>query len=145
MTAAHQWADHFYGAELTLRIAEVTDVTALWEDAAVAGLLTTLVADIGMRVIAGPVVGTELGTPEKAGKSAVVILAESHAAVHTYPGLGQLFLNIFSCKPFEEATVLRTLERLLGPFTVTERNLVNRGEDWPADLPAATKRWDTER
>lgn len=144
MTAAHQWANH-YGAELTLRMAEVTDVAALWDDDAVAGLLTTLVEDIGMRILAGPIVGTELGTPEKAGKSAVVILAESHAAVHTYPGLGQLFLNIFSCKPFEEATVLRTLERLLGPFTVTERNLVHRGENWPADLPAAAERWKFER
>jgi S-adenosylmethionine decarboxylase len=145
MTATEQWADHYYGAELTLRVAEVTDKAALWDDDTVAGMLTTLVNDIGMRILAGPIVGTELGTPEKAGKSAVVILAESHAAVHTYPGLGQLFLNIFSCKPFQESTVLQTLQRLLGPFAVTERNMVHRGEDWPTDIAAAARRWGAER
>lgn len=136
--------DH-YGDELSLRLSSVENQAALDDGDAIADLITTLVKDIGMRVLAGPVVATEFGTPEKAGKSAVVILAESHAAVHTYPALGEVFLNIFSCKPFSSAVVLRTLKRLIGEFKVTERNLVRRGENWPRDLDAAADFWSTTR
>ena len=137
--------DDHYGDELTLRLSAITDITALDDDRALTTFMRDLVDRIGMTVIAGPLVATEAGPPEKAGKSAVVILAESHAAVHTYPHLREILVNVFSCKPFREADVHAEFHRLVGDYHVTERRLSRRGEDWPRDLTAARRLWSSRR
>ncbi|WP_328465987.1 S-adenosylmethionine decarboxylase [Actinoplanes sp. NBC_00393] len=130
-----------YGDELTLRLSAITDTRLLDDDQALTTFMRDLVDRIGMTVIAGPLVATEQGPPEKAGKSAVVILAESHAAIHTYPHLREIFVDIFSCKPFREADVLAEFHRLVGDYYVRERTLTRRGEEWPRDLHAAQQHW----
>jgi S-adenosylmethionine decarboxylase len=136
--------DH-YGDELTLRLSGITETRFLDDDAALTRFMRDLVDRIGMTVIAGPLVATENGPPEKAGKSAVVILAESHAAIHTYPHLREIFVDIFSCKPFREADVLDEFRRLVGDYRITERTFTRRGEEWPRDLTAARELWSTQR
>ncbi|GLY01270.1 MULTISPECIES: S-adenosylmethionine decarboxylase [Actinoplanes] len=138
-------ADDHYGDELTLRLSGITDISLLDDDEALTTFLRDLVARIGMTVIAGPLVATETGPPEKAGKSAVVILAESHAAIHTYPHLREIFANIFSCKPFRESDVVDEFHRLVGDFVTTERTLTRRGEEWPRDMAGARRLWSTRR
>ncbi|TDB76204.1 S-adenosylmethionine decarboxylase [Micromonospora sp. KC723] len=140
----HTPEDH-YGDELTLRLSGVADTRALHDDDALHTFMRDLVARIGMTVIAGPLVATEEGPPHQAGKSAVVILAESHAAIHTYPELREMFVNIFSCKPFREQDVLDELTGLVGGFEVTERSLTRRGEDWPRALGPASRLWRSRR
>ncbi|WP_433793633.1 S-adenosylmethionine decarboxylase family protein [Actinoplanes sp. CA-252034] len=136
--------DH-YGDELTLRLSGIAETRLLADDAALTRFMRDLVDRIGMTVIAGPLVATEDGPPEKAGKSAVVILAESHAAIHTYPHLREIFVDIFSCKPFREADVLDEFHRLVGDYEISERTLTRRGEEWPRDLAAARELWSTQR
>ena len=136
--------DH-YGDELTLRLSAVTDIRPLDDEQTLAKFMRELVDRIGMTVIAGPLVATEGGPPEKSGKSAVVILAESHAAVHTYPHLREVLVNVFSCKPFRESDVLAEFHRLIGDFEIAERTLTRRGEEWPRDLTAATRLWSGQR
>jgi S-adenosylmethionine decarboxylase len=136
--------DH-YGDELTLRLSAVTDIRPLDDEQTLATFMRELVDRIGMTVIAGPLVATEGGPPEKSGKSAVVILAESHAAVHTYPHLGEVLVNVFSCKPFRESDVLAEFHRLIGDFEIVERSLSRRGEEWPRDLTAARQLWSGQR
>jgi S-adenosylmethionine decarboxylase len=136
--------DH-YGDELTLRLSAIADTRLLDDDAALTRFMSDLVNRIGMTVIAGPLVATENGPPQKAGKSAVVILAESHAAMHTYPHLREIFVNIFSCKPFREEDVLAEFHRLVGDYEITERTFTRRGEEWPRDLTAARRLWSTQR
>lgn len=137
--------DEHYGTELTLRLSAVTDRAPLADGDAVADFLRRLVSAVGMRVLAGPAVGTEDGPPHQAGQSAVVILAESHAAVHTYPGLGEVFFNLFSCKPFAEETVLAEFRAFVGDFTVTEYTSTRRGEDWPRAIDGAVRHWRSVR
>ena len=137
-------SDH-YGDELTLRLSRIADTRRLGDDATLTRFMRDLVSRIGMTVIAGPLVATEGGPPEKAGKSAVVILAESHAAIHTYPHLREIFVDIFSCKPFREADVLDEFHRLVGDYEIAERTLTRRGEEWPRDLGAARKLWSGQR
>ena len=132
--------DH-YGDELTLRLSAITDTRLLDDDQALTTFMRDLVDRIGMTVIAGPLVATEQGPPEKAGKSAVVILAESHAAIHTYPHLREIFVDIFSCKPFREEDVLAEFHRLVGDYRISERTLTRRGEEWPRDLGDAQRHW----
>jgi S-adenosylmethionine decarboxylase len=136
--------DH-YGDELTLRLSSISDTRLLGDDEALTTFMRDLVTRIGMTVIAGPLVATEDGPPEKAGKSAVVILAESHAAIHTYPHLREIFVNVFSCKPFREADVLAEFHRLVGDYEITERVLARRGEEWPRDVQAARHLWSARR
>ncbi|AEV82079.1 S-adenosylmethionine decarboxylase [Actinoplanes sp. SE50] len=136
--------DH-YGDELTLRLSGIADISALDDDEVLTRFMRDLVTRIGMTVIAGPLVATEGGPPEKAGKSAVVILAESHAAIHTYPHLREIFVNVFSCKPFRETDVLAAFHRLVGDYSVTEYTLRRRGEQWPRDLTAAERLWSARR
>jgi S-adenosylmethionine decarboxylase len=136
--------DH-YGDELTLRLSAVTDIRPLDDEQTLSTFMRELVDRIGMTVIAGPLVATEGGPPEKSGKSAVVILAESHAAVHTYPHLREVLVNVFSCKPFRESDVLAEFHRLIGDFEIAERTLTRRGEEWPRDLTAARQLWSDQR
>ncbi|MFC7532527.1 S-adenosylmethionine decarboxylase family protein [Actinoplanes sp. GCM10030250] len=137
--------DDHYGDELTLRLSAISDTRLLGDDTALTTFMQDLVTRIGMTVIAGPLIATEAGPPEKAGKSAVVILAESHAAIHTYPHLREIFADIFSCKPFREADVLDEFHRLVGDYEITERTLTRRGEEWPRDVHAARRLWSTHR
>ncbi|WP_229073124.1 S-adenosylmethionine decarboxylase family protein [Actinoplanes sp. DH11] len=134
-----------YGDELTLRLSAVTDIRPLDDEQQLTTFMRDLVARIGMTVIAGPLVATEGGPPEKSGKSAVVILAESHAAVHTYPHLREVLVNVFSCKPFHESDVLAEFHRVVGDFEIAERSLSRRGEEWPRDLTAARQLWSGQR
>ena len=45
-------------------------------------------------------------TSQESGLSGIVIIAESHISIHTFPAKGYLSVDVFSCKPFdiEEAT-----------------------------------------
>ena len=49
--------------------------------------------------------------PEPGGITGMVLLAESHITVHTFPEHGSLALNLFCCKPREEWDFRGYLER----------------------------------
>ena len=134
-----------YGLHLTLRVVDVVDRATLGDVGAVERFLHALVARVGMSVLAGPVVGTEGGGPARAGVSGVVILAESHAAIHTYPGLGQAFVDVFSCRPFSPDDVLAVLEEHFGPHRVSERDVQTRGRHWDADVAKEMSAWADAR
>ena len=110
-----------YGIHLTLRIANITNTKSLNDKNIIQDFLETLVHEIGMRILAGPLVGQELGGPENSGCSGVVILFESHAAIHTYNKLGEAFIDIFSCKKFKIPTVLAVLQQYFGGFGILEK------------------------
>ncbi len=134
-----------YGLHLTLRVAGIRDSPALGDPQAVDRFLTTLVDRIGMTVLAGPLVGTEHGPPERAGVSGVVILCESHAAVHTYPALGQAFVDVFSCRPFATDEVIAVLTEHFGSLDVTEQEIRTRGTHWDTDAERELATWFRSR
>lgn len=134
-----------YGKHLTLRISDLEPPDALGSETAVRDFLTELVHHIGMRILAGPLVGYEDGEPDKCGTSGVVILYESHAAIHTYPELGALFLDVFSCKDFSTEDVHEVLRRHYGSYRVREENVQDRGIHWGTDAKAEMNRWATSR
>ncbi|MDP3768770.1 MAG: S-adenosylmethionine decarboxylase [Dehalococcoidia bacterium] len=64
---------------------------------------------IGMTKIAPPHVQRYVGSkPEDWGVSGFVLIAESHIAVHTFPERGYVWVDIFSCKSFDETYAIRT-------------------------------------
>lgn len=134
-----------YGMHLTVRLSNIEHRDMLDDADSVSGFLKKLVNRVGMRILAGPVIGVEDGTPEKRGVSSVIILYESHAAIHTYPELGEAFLDLFSCKRFSIETVMDTLESAFGTFTIEEQSVFDRGVHWNPDINTELSSWFKSR
>ncbi len=102
-------------------------------DAAVArALLDAWVEALGLRAIRPAQVHAE---PD--GVVGVVLLAESHASVHTAPDDGAVYVDLFSCVPFAAPAVGPVVRDLYAPSSLTA-HLLDRGPDGahPAPLPA---------
>jgi S-adenosylmethionine decarboxylase len=134
-----------YGTHLLMLLSGIERREALDSPEGLCTFLSGLVVEIGMRVLDGPKAVTEEAEPDKYGHSAVVILYESHAAVHTYPARASLFLDLFSCKPFDESKVLGACHTFLGHFEVAERLVLDRGAHWNGTAAENLPTWTATR
>ena len=141
MSSKDESANSSYGTHLILLLSKVGNGAALDSPQGLCDFLTSLVARIGMRVLDGPRSATEAVDTESYGHSAVVILYESHAAVHTYPVRGSLFLDLFSCKAFDVDDVIDACHEYLGDFAVSERLVLDRGAHWNGAADANMGDW----
>jgi len=94
---------------------------------------------IGMSKIMPPYVFRYKGVvPEDWGISGVVLIAESHITIHTFPDKDHAFIDIFSCKDFNADFALDYMLRL---FDAKEHEvqLSSRGTDFPRVKPADRK------
>jgi S-adenosylmethionine decarboxylase len=82
--------------------------------------------------------------PEDWGLSGFVLIAESHISVHTFPDRGYLSLDIFSCKDFDHEQAAAYAAELFG-ITRFEKNLFDRGLEFPRDLPSVEHHMRQER
>jgi S-adenosylmethionine decarboxylase len=53
---------------------------------------------VNMNILYGPIVAE--GVPENPGLSAFCIIDYSHISIHTFTESNELYLDVFSCKPF---------------------------------------------
>jgi len=113
--------------------------------------LDTFPAKIGMHKIMPPYVFKYFGkVPEDWGISGVVLIAESHISIHTFPDKEHAFIDIFSCKDFDTDFARK---QLLDVFEADHHEVVllNRGVEFPksirraADLVNRERRGITER
>jgi S-adenosylmethionine decarboxylase len=90
-----------YGPHLMLDLGECNPAILNDLDACFT-LLNELPEHIGMTKITQPYVFRYCGpVPEDDGITGVTIIAESHISLHTYPKKGFVFVDLFSCKPFD--------------------------------------------
>jgi len=72
-------------------------------------------------------------SPHESGLSGIVIIAESHISIHTFPSKGYVSVDVFSCKPFDvdEAT-----QYLVEYFHLTDfhRQVLDRGVEYPKQI-----------
>jgi len=97
-------------------------------------LLDQLPDRIGMTKIMPPYVfrhGAE-GRPG-GGLSGFVLIAESHISVHSFPGLGFVNADVFSCESFDVGVVLTALKRAFGPARAAWK-LFDRGREFPKNV-----------
>jgi S-adenosylmethionine decarboxylase len=87
----------------------------------------------------------EAGEPQRAGYSGVIILYESHAAIHTYSALGQAFVDVFSCKPYDTTRVEGVMRRYFGEFEVVEQTTLGRGVHWGSNVEREMENWTAAR
>jgi S-adenosylmethionine decarboxylase len=90
-------------------------------------LLSDYPAAIGMTKIGGPYM-FEYQAPDPAysGISGIVVIAESHIAIHTFPALDYFTMDIFSCKNFDHEKAIRYIKEALDVREM-DRMLVQRG------------------
>jgi S-adenosylmethionine decarboxylase len=94
-------------------------------------LLNELPPQIGMTKITQPYVFRYEGRfPGDEGITGVVIIAESHISLHTYPQKKFVFVDLFSCKPFN---VDKARNYIIDYFKCRSPkwHLKERGEDFP--------------
>lgn len=63
------------------------------------------------------------------GLTGIVIIAESHICIHTFPQKGFMTVDIFSCKQFDTAFVMNELISLFNPDRWDE-TLLQRGREF---------------
>lgn len=90
-------------------------------------LLTQYPQAIGMTRIGGPYM-FEYQAPDPAysGVSGLVVIAESHIAIHTFPALDYFTMDIFSCKNFDHEAAIAYIRDAL-EVQEMDRMLVQRG------------------
>ena len=99
------------------------DAGRLTSVASMAGLLDEMIDALALRPVA-PALWHRFPAP--GGVTGLVLLAESHLAVHTFPEHGSLCLNLFCCAPRGEWTWADGLARHVGAGRVNVRQLARR-------------------
>jgi S-adenosylmethionine decarboxylase len=117
---------HVFGPHLIIDGSR-SDTQKLADRILVEQILNDYPAAIGMTKIGGPYM-FEYQAPDPAysGVSGLVVIAESHIAIHTFPVLDYFTLDIFSCKNFDHEKAIAYIK---AAFNVQEmdRMLVQRG------------------
>lgn len=70
--------------------------------------------------------------PALAGVTGIIQIVTSHISVHTYALKGCLFMDLFSCKPFDRDDVLKRVRNAFRPEDMEIRELT-RGRRFPAN------------
>ena len=93
-------SDGYYAPHLTLDLEECNH-DKLADKQFIFNFLNDLPGKINMRKITKPnVIYYEGRSSSESGITGVVIIAESHIAVHTFTDQNYAYVDIFSCKPF---------------------------------------------
>ena len=103
----------------------------------VRNLLDRYPDEIGMTKITTPHCFEYRGEkPEDWGVSGFVIIAESHIAVHTFPEHGQVWVDIFSCKGFDETPAI---DLIVDAFELQDTRIhkLERGLEYPHSVEAS--------
>ena len=96
------------------------DAERLAQPAALAMLVDDMVAALGLTPVA-PVQWHRF--PHPGGVTGLLLLAESHLALHTFPEHGSLCLNLFCCRPRPQWDFALGLSRAVGASRVAVRVL----------------------
>lgn len=95
--------------------------------------------EIDMTKIMPPYVFRYQGkVPEDWGLSGVVLIAESHISIHTFPEKEYLSLDIFSCKAFDTEMAINYTKDLF-EMKKYEHKILDRGAEFPKNIKLATE------
>ena len=107
--------------------------------------LDELPALVGMTKIMPPYTFAYNGVkPEDWGVSGIVLIAESHISIHTFPEKGYASVDIFSCKEFDVESASDIIASKFEAKTY-ERNFLMRGRHFPKDIWRARQAVELER
>jgi S-adenosylmethionine decarboxylase len=105
------------------------DTAALRDEDVVRGILSRVIADLGLRSIGS--VWHKFGG--EGGVTGIIALTESHLACHTYPEHGTATFNLYCCRTRPEWNWESNLKADLGALSVSVTK-IERGESRTSDL-----------
>ena len=88
-------------------------------------ILRELPGNIGMKILAGPIVVA--GHDCNPGWTGFVVIDKSHIAIHTFTEGNRISIDVFSCQPFDTDEVEHYLNNKIG-ITHVNKCVVNRSE-----------------
>jgi len=121
-------SDNYFGPHLMLE-GYGCDRKKLLDMRRVFKFLNNLPNLIGMHKISTPYVIDYDGgeKPKDWGFSGMVLIAESHISIHTFPEKNFVSIDVYSCKIFSKEKVVKIFKQYFSPKSV-EINLVIRGK-----------------
>jgi S-adenosylmethionine decarboxylase len=121
------------------------DETKLQDLALVFDLLDNYPGAIGMTKIMPPYVFRYTGVkPEDWGVSGVVLIAESHISIHTFPDKNYINIDVFSCKAFDAELAVQFMKDKFG-ITDANAHVLERGLEYPHEIQRASELVRMER
>ena len=117
-----EWVVEAYGCD-AVRLGDVRAMRALFD---------AMVAELGLHPVGDSVWHT---FPGPGGVTGMLMLAESHLTVHTFPEHASLCLNLFCCTARREWEWQARLAELVGAQEVRVRRLVREYVSPVASLP----------
>lgn len=102
-----------------------SDAAKLNDGTVISNCLEQIILLAGMKKIGGPYTNKYTDCPTKeSGITSLVMLAESDAAIHTYPYKNYLAFSLFSCKAFDTDKIIRYLKDELSLTKIAKRTLI---------------------
>ena len=102
-------------------------------------------AKLEMTKIMPPYVFTYHGAVEDDwGVSGIVLIAESHISIHTFPDKQFVTLDIFSCREFDVEAAVEYFSGIFQPESV-DKQLLMRGREFPRSIGKAGNIIESER
>ncbi len=113
------------------------DTTVIGNVGYIRDFLDDFPVHMGMTKVTAPYVFQyQGGSPQESGISGIVIIAESHISIHTFPAHGYISVDIFSCKPFDVDEAIRKLTEYFHLADFRHR-VFDRGIEYPKEIPLA--------
>ena len=100
---------------------------------------------LDMTKIMPPYVFKYQGTvPDDWGVSGIVLIAESHISIHTFPDKQFVTLDIFSCREFDVEAAVEYFSGIFQP-EIVDKQLLMRGREFPRSIGKAGNIIESER
>ncbi|RME54828.1 hypothetical protein D6777_02545 [Candidatus Woesearchaeota archaeon] len=91
-------------------------------------LLIDLVKMLGMNKLSEPyVVFHNAENKINSGVTGIILLSESHISVHTFSNRNEVYMDIFSCKPYDVSLVKNKVYEFFS-IGKSEETIIERGE-----------------
>ena len=122
-----------FGLHLTLDASGCKNKEALTSQSKIYDLLESLPSEIKMHRMTLPYVCKWIdpfSTSDVPGISGIVMLAESHISIHTFPDYNYVFIDIFSCRGFEKDLIINKFKDFFKSDNM-EINMFVRGKNFP--------------
>jgi len=100
-------------------------------------ILNKLTSELEMKGLIPPYIvqadsNIQSGGKDSGGYSGVIIIAESHISIHTFPKRGFVSMDLYSCKTFDYDKAIQIVKEAFKPKDI-EVNKINRGTRYPSE------------
>jgi S-adenosylmethionine/arginine decarboxylase-like enzyme len=113
-----QTKDQYWGYHLILDC-HACDVPSIQSKENIYNWIKQLVKAIDMEPIGEPRIEyTAEQFPDKAGFTAIQVIVTSSIVAHFVDSTGDVYIDVFSCKEFDNATVIKTIDQAFKPKKV---------------------------